>query len=222
MTAEKFQTAMQGTCKSCMSSFCLFITAHIISVVSFQNTLSEQFLFKDRFQFNLPCEDVKHASIGVEGLISCKFALFKPQENEELISEPAISLWGGAKTRPEGLWSSGVSTKMLYRNRGLLSQEIIKPFRKAEFKLAIFKIRTLFLNIRQMVTTDRIVPSKDIYPLPHATFSQWDWVIVSTSSITALNPYKWKWPLPCIMLCVWQKAWVWSFCMQSSFAVCPK
>lgn len=102
MTAEKFQTAMQGTCKSCMSSFCLFITAHIISVVSFQNTLSEQFLFKDRFQFNLPCEDVKHASIGVEGLISCKFALFKLQENEELISEPAISLWGGARRGQRG------------------------------------------------------------------------------------------------------------------------
>lgn len=51
-------------------------------------------------------------------------------------------------------------------------------------------------------------------------FSQWDWVIVSLSSITALNPHKLKWPLSCIVLRVRQTAWVRLFCMQSSFAVC--
>lgn len=53
-------------------------------------------------------------------------------------------------------------------------------------------------------------------------FSQWDGVIVSLSSISALNPNKWKWPLPSVMLRVWQTAWVWTFCLQSSVAVRTK
>lgn len=84
-------------------------------------------------------------------------------------------------------------------------------------------VQTLRLNFHQMVLTDRGAPSEDIYPLTHGPFFlQWDWVIVSLSSITALNPHKWKWPLPCVMLRVWQNAWVWPFSVQSSFAVCPK
>lgn len=172
----------------------------IILIILFQNTLEKQFHFKAKFQFDWLSDQVEHVPTGVGALISWKHTLFEQQENKELICESVVRPWR-AKARPRELWSSGVSTSTLYRNQETLSKESIRPFKKAKFKLAISKF-----SFRSDSGIKLPLDGSDwqgrtlwghLYVDKWHVFSQWDWVIVSLSSITALNPHKVKWPLSC-------------------------
>lgn len=90
-----------------------------------------------------------------------------------------------------------------------------EAFQAGRIQTHHFKIQVPFrlrLNFCQMVKTDGYTLWGHLSVDAWLVFSRWHWVIVSLSSITTLNPHKWRWPLPCVMLCVWQTSWVCPFC----------
>lgn len=194
---------------------------HLIRFTS-EYTVITCFILKS--YLSLIGHQVKH--VGAGDLISKELALFVYRKmmswyvNQPL--DPEGQRWGQTCSDPLGYQQMGsIRIKKCCQRKSLSlsgGQNLNLAFQNS------VSSQTLGLNFCQLVMADRGAPSEDIYMLTDGTsfHCEWDWVMVNTASITALNPYKWKWPLPCVILSVWQTAWVWPFCMQSSFAVCPK